>query len=138
MAGIDSRIRGAIMNADVKLMTELQARKAELPMLCLIQSHAERRLADQVYGKDYNDARLALDSAKADFEAKTEALEALKERHRNELEAAEFALRESETTRNSAQSAFILANNVLTRAQQGHKHALERLGDAMTNGGSKK
>lgn len=133
METIDAKIRGAIMNADVETMTKLQARRAELPMLYLTSSHSERRIADHVYGKDYDAAKLALDSANADLEAKTEALEALKLKHQQEFAAAELALRNAETAKSVAQGAFIQANGVLTRAQFGHKAALERLSDAMTN-----
>jgi len=129
MAAIDGKIREAILAADAATMTTLQARKRELPMAYIKASHAERQLADRIHGQARADAERAFAEARAHHEAQASSLWDLEERHRRELREAEQALVQAENQKNTAQTAFLAANERLTGSQEGCKRALGRVAE---------
>jgi hypothetical protein len=130
MAGIDGKIKDAILSGDVAEYQRLTKRKAELPTLYIRVSHSERELSNRIHGQNRADAEQALARALANLAEQKASFESLQQRHKRELEEASDTLRRSEEEAATAQMEFLRANSILTNSQEGCKAALNRIAEA--------
>lgn len=122
---IDTQIAAAMVKADADEMIKLRERKAALPAEYIKTSATERRAAQEFFDARFQAAQASLRDADTAWAAADMELFNLRQRHAEELKAAEAKLREAEIDLNTAKVGVTQAGSQLADSQAGYQRPLK-------------
>jgi hypothetical protein len=130
MQSIEDQIAAAIREADAEKMISLRARKASLSSDFIRASTAERKAGEEYFEARFKLAEAAQQVADAEWRAADMALFNLRERHAQELRAAEAELSEKTVRLDKAKVDVTEAGQQLADNQAGYHRSLKDLAAA--------